>query len=216
MGHRDREKIGEVVGSRGQPCLIVAADAGAERAIDLGLKPDIIIGDMDSVCPETLASCREAGIPTQVVPCEKDETDSQLALEYCLSKGINDLVFVGAFGGRLDHVLANIIMIAGYMGEERIARAELVGEDGELLILRGPQPLQPLRGRKGQLVSLIPLSSRVTGVNLEGVKWPLREHSLTWGQTLGVSNVMQGDAGWISLRSGVLLVFYPSFSSDEP
>jgi len=192
--------------------LVVAADGGARHAPELGVRVDRWVGDGDSVDAATLDALRAAGTTIDRSPTDKDESDTELAVLAALAAGADRLSIVGALGGpRIDHALANLTLLRlpGLAGlDVRILadehRIRLMGADGQ-----GPSstPLVlDLRGRIGDLVSLLPVGADAIGVTTEGLRYPLRDEPLLLGRTRGLSNVRAQSTARVSLRAGHLLV----------
>src|SRR3954451_22091333 len=94
----------------GKVALIVAADGGAAKAMALGLRPDVVVGDQDSLAPGTAQKLREDGVEVLVHPAAKDESDTELAVLEAVERGATELIVIGAFGGgRLEHTIANLL-----------------------------------------------------------------------------------------------------------
>ena len=182
------------------PDLLVAADSGADAALSLGLRVDVIVGDFDSASPQALAS---AGRQRRY-PVDKDATDLELALREARDLGAERITLIGGGGGRLDHLLAN----ATVLGSDDLADIEVDALMGEarLWVVRRQQEIT---GRAGQLVSLLPLGGSARGVHTAGLRWVLRGEMLLAGSARGVSNEMTGSRAKVSLSSGVLLVIQP-------
>jgi len=175
--------------------LVIAADGGYDRAAVLGLKPDIFIGDMDSV-KEELPEIEK--IRLQV---EKDFTDTEAAIEKAIELGFDEIDIVGATGTRLDHTFANACLLKKYVSDNvkiRIfdAHNEIFATDKDCVI----------EGKKGETVSLLPLDSVVSGVTLDGFYYPLKNADVKIGETLTVSNVITADVAEIKINNGTLLV----------
>ncbi len=181
--------------------LLMSADGGARHILAWGLRPAIVVGDMDSLDDETLGRLTAAGARLARHPIHKDETDLELALDLALAEGATEITILGALGGRLDQTLANILLLTAPRFQ---AAPILIEDDGQQLFL-GRSPVA-LRGAPGDLVSLIPLSPAVTGITTAGLEYPLRDASLYLGLTRGISNVMLGDAATITFETGLLLV----------
>jgi thiamine pyrophosphokinase len=183
--------------------LTIAADAGAETAERLGLRPDLAVGDFDSIDPAALARLEAAGVPIELSPAAKDESDAELAVRAALARGADALTIVGGFGGRPDHFIANI----GLLGLPELSglSVELVDGSTRLSLVRGPGA-RLLIGRPGDLVSLLPLGVGIEGVTSEGLAWPLTDEPLPLGPARGLSNVRQGGTARVSVRAGLLLV----------
>jgi thiamine pyrophosphokinase len=187
--------------------LVVAADRGAIAARELGLRPDLVVGDVDSLDPDEARRITRAGIPLETVHAEKDETDTELAIHRALARGADTIVIVGALGGpRIDHALANIALL----GMPALDGRSAVILDGStrirLLAADGTDHELSLDGRVGDLVSLVPLGATAEGVTTEGLAWSLRDADLPFGPARGVSNVRVSSDARVRLRRGRLLV----------
>ena len=183
--------------------LVIAADAGAETAERLGSRPDLAVGDFDSIDPAALVRLEAAGVPVEISPTAKDESDAELAVRAALARGADALTIVGGFGGRPDHLIANIGLLA--LPELAGMSVELVDGTTRLSLLRGPGR-RSLAGRAGDLVSLLPLGLGVEGVTTDGLAWPLTDEPLPAGPARGLSNVRVGPLAEVSVRIGLLLV----------
>lgn len=183
--------------------LVIAADAGADTAERLGTRPDLAVGDFDSIDPSTLVRLEAAGVPIEISPTAKDESDAELAIRAAIVRGADALTIVGGFGGRPDHFLANIGLLA--LPELAGMPVQLVDGTTRLSLLRGPGRLI-LAGRTGDLVSLVPLGSGVEGVTTDGLAWPLVDEPLPLGPARGLSNVRLGPEATVQVRAGLLLV----------
>ena len=183
--------------------LVVAVDGGADTADRLGLRPDLAVGDFDSIAPGGLERLRAAGIPVEVVSEAKDESDTELAIRAALSRGADALTIVGGLGGRPDHLIANVALLAlDALGERSV---ELLDDRSRISLLRGPGRRE-LRGRVGDLVSLLPLGRGVDGVSTAGLAWPLADEALPVGPARGLSNVRVEPVASVALHSGLLVV----------
>ncbi len=190
--------------------LLVAVNGGSDVAMHLGLQPDMIIGDLDSMGED--ARChflRPGGPEVKKFPSRKDRTDTQLALEYLLSRTPRpDAITVcGAFGDRLDHGLA----LALYSASLQMASenpVSIILTDGRQRAFSVTESTI-LAGEPGDTVSLIPLTPKVTDVHLEGFCYPLAGQTLGWEMTLGISNVLAAGRAQVEIRGeGVLLVVH--------
>lgn len=190
--------------------LVVAADGGALGAARLGLRLDLVVGDMDSLAPDRLAELRESGVEIETVAAEKDESDAELAILAALARGATRITVLGAFGGpRLDHALANIGLLA-MPALEGVAVEMLDGRTRVSALVafdRGGRRVERrLPGRPGDLVSLLPLGTDVEGVTTAGLLYPLSDEPLRAGPARGLSNVRTGDSASVVIRRGVLIV----------
>ncbi|HMJ79354.1 MAG TPA: thiamine diphosphokinase [Iamia sp.] len=190
--------------------LVVAADSGADHAVALGLRVDVLVGDLDSIDPVTLAAVRAADGEVVRLPRDKDATDVELALDAAWGRGAEALVLVGGHGGRLDHALATMGALASVAAPGRRVEAWMGPAHVAVTVDEAP-----IAGRVGELVSLVPLGGAVDGVTTTGLRWPLAEAHLPFGSTWGVSNeVVVVDAG-VAVTGGVLAVVRPHALAPE-
>ena len=186
----------------GEAELTIAADRGLEAFEAAGVLPDLLLGDMDSVSAGTLAR-REGCTEMERLPCEKDDTDGGHAMEVALSRGATEITILGALGGRMDHALANLMLLnraheGGAFAQILDERVRIVRIDGEIA----------LHGAKGDTISLIPISE-AHGVTLTGCYYHSREAlSFDFVHPLGVSNVVTQDEARITVKAGDLLLFH--------
>lgn len=185
----------------------IAADRGLEAFDHAGIEPDYLLGDMDSVNPHVFSKY-EGRLPQKRLNCQKDDTDGEAALHAAIERGAKKIVFLGALGGRLDHALANLMLLV---------RAHKLGAfawilDEQVRIERIDRK-SVLRGAVGDTVSLLPLGS-AKDVTIDGFFYPLEHGVLTNDQTLGVSNVVTGDRATVTVGEGDLLLFHYHSSKD--
>ncbi|PLT45855.1 thiamine pyrophosphokinase [Paenibacillus pasadenensis] len=187
---------------------IIGADAGALFLIRSGIRPDLSLGDFDSVQEDELAEI-EAGSAelASFDPIDKNYTDTELALRRALDLDPASILIVGALGSRFDHSLANVHLLR--LAAERGVETTIEDETNRIRLMRGGQSLHLQRSRFPH-VSLLPLGETASGITLEGFRYPLREAELRIGQSLGISNALDGQTGRVSLRQGWLLVMETS------
>ena len=178
--------------------LLIAADSGFENAALLGERPTILVGDLDSIKDKKIPD----GVEVYQVPAEKDLTDTQLAVELALSKGARDIVIVGGLSGRLDHTLSNLGVL------EHLADLGCHGviTDGfnRARFLRNGSTLIP-RGAYTYL-SLLAADKTVKGVEIDGVKYPLKSTKLYRGHQFAVSNELTGNCAFIAVKKGSIYI----------
>lgn len=180
--------------------LIICADSGIEHAFNMGIIPDLLVGDMDSISPAALEKAKKLGIEMQNVPSEKDFTDTQLALDTALARGAREAVLLGGLGDRPDHGLANIFLMVSF--KKRGLEFKLAGENWEMFLI---DEETEIRGKEGDILSLIPISPEVKGVETEGLYYPLKGETLFMGPARGISNVFLGNTAKVSVKQGLLL-----------
>jgi thiamine pyrophosphokinase len=190
--------------------LVVAADGGTRSAAPLGLRLDLIVGDLDSIDPIALERLAADGVPIERAPADKDETDTELAVLAAIGRGATRLTIVGGLGGpRLDHELANVALLALPALGDRPAR--LLDGNVRISLVTAPGPdgravRADLEGPIGALVSLIPWGGDVTGVTTSGLRYPLIEEALPAGPARGISNLRTTVGASVEVGSGRLLV----------
>ena len=183
-------------------CLIVCCDSGMRHAKALKLTPHAIVGDFDSVDKETFDFFRKKHIETIKFPTQKDETDLVLGLDYALDKGATDITIFGGIGSRLDHTLANCNFLLHLL--EKGVKARLVDTKNEVFLI---DKSCVLKGKKGDLISLMPLSMEVKGITTKGLEYALEEDVLKLnGRLIAVSNVMTQEEAEIKIKEGLLFV----------
>lgn len=183
---------------------VIAADSGLLSARMLGLEVDLVVGDMDSVDRAFLAAAEQAGAEVQRHPTAKDATDLALALDAAAQDGPADVVVVGGHGGRLDHFLANALLLAAEPYRE--LRIEAHMGPATLTVVRDEAHLA---GEVGELVSLLPAHGAAHGVRTSGLLWELDGAELAPGTTHGVSNEFRQPNARVSIERGVLLAVQP-------
>jgi thiamine pyrophosphokinase len=191
--------------------VVIAADGGWEKAAALGLRPDLLVGDADSLTPEKYAAAvATSGLAVERSPVAKDESDTELAMLAALKRGATRIVMLGALGGqRFDHALANVGLLA--LPDPAAATAELLDATTRVRLLRAPAAdggaaSMRLDGAVGDIVSLLPLGERAEGVTTRGLAYALSGEDLLPGPARGLSNVRTLVAAGVSLRRGCLAI----------
>lgn len=184
--------------------MVIAADGGARLAEPLALRITLWVGDGDSLGGDELDELRGAGVPIEHATTDKDESDTELAVLAAVARGATDITILGGLGGpRLDHALANVALLAHPALHGRDAR--ILGDRSRVTLITGPNALR-IKGRKGDLVSLLPLGEDVDGVTTEGLRFPLRHERLEAGPARGLSNVRMTALARVTVARGRLLV----------
>lgn len=185
---------------------LIGADGGTQHLLALQRVPNVVVGDLDSLPVAVLDALAAQGVRIERHRCDKDQTDLELAIERAIADGADEIVLIGALGGRLDQTLANLLILAQRAWAARVC----VVEGAQIAeIVRGPGRLV-LHGAPGATVSLLPLSSTVEGITYTGLRYPLNDATLPLGSTRGVSNEFATPEASISIRAGVALVIYAS------
>jgi thiamine pyrophosphokinase len=195
--------------------LVIAADGGARHASPLGLRIDRWVGDGDSISPKELDDLRASGVPIDLVAADKDESDTELAIEAAVAAGADEVAILGAFGGpRLDHAIANLALLAHPAlgarpavlldGAARVQLVRAPGSDGSAVV-------RLLPGRVGDLVSLIPFGGDAEGISTSGLHYPLTDETLVLGSARGLSNIRRAvDASFVLGRGSILVIETPA------
>jgi thiamine pyrophosphokinase len=183
--------------------FIIAADGGAHHALALQINLPVIIGDLDSINQKLILDLSANGVKFINYPKEKDETDLELALNFALASKYTEIVVIGAMGGRNDHMLGNLALLAN----PNYADVNLRFDDGveEVSIIRN---ILQLRGQVGDTVSLIPWGKNVDGIITTGLRYPLNDETLLAHRTRGISNMMESETAEIKIRAGLLLCIH--------
>jgi thiamine pyrophosphokinase len=181
--------------------LLVAADGGALPLMRLGALPHVVIGDLDSLDAASQRELEERGVELMRYPRAKDETDLELALLYVAGRGASAIDVVGALGGRWDHTLANVGLLA--LPELLGRRVRLLDVRQALYLVQGETELP---GNVGDTISLVPLTPEVTGVTTRGLLYPLDHATLRYERARGISNVLLEPPGSVTAAEGRLLV----------
>lgn len=190
--------------------LVVAADSGWDRALELGIRPHVLVGDMDSISAEALRDAESSGVLIVQHPVDKDFTDLELALTYATSRGSRITVLSGG-GGRLDHAFAEITALTSPQLREctvdaivGTARVHVAHEESPLTL--GLEP--------GTVFSLVAIGARAIGVSLTGCRWELTEESLSPDESRGLSNVVESTPVVLTVTAGHIAVIEPFFITE--
>lgn len=188
----------------GEGDLLLCADGGYDAAMRCGLKPDLVIGDFDSMPEDHVQDCSK-----MILPVLKDDPDMAVCIEEGRKRGYRKFRMAGCLGGRLDHTVSNLQLL--YDCALRGESAWMADHQNRVTILApGKYVLEPMPGRK---LSLLAYTPEVTGVTLTGAFWPLEDATLVSNRPLGVSNEATEAHPHLSFRTGALMLLY---SADAP
>lgn len=185
--------------------MCIAADSGLDHAYDLGLRPEVVVGDLDSVSAGALARAEREGTEIDRHPARKAKTDLELALDRAMAVVPDRIVVAGIGGGRLDHHLANLLLLA----DERFTGPDVDALVGTSWIGVVRSRMRTLRGSPDELVSLLPVHGNASGVTATGLGYPLAGAELAAGSTRGVSNYFEGFVATVVVTRGTLLAVQP-------
>ena len=184
---------------------IIGADRGAEFVARNGYRMKLAVGDFDSISPGQLDVIRDTSVELITFDAiDKDWTDTELAFREAVSRGFRRIDLIGALGTRFDHGLANVHLLK--QAQELGCSLRLIDEHNEIELCTNEAVMELSADSKYAHVSLLPLSEVVTGVTLQGFRYPLNDATIKLGQSIGVSNVLDAPTGTISIDSGLMLV----------
>ncbi|MEY8352223.1 thiamine diphosphokinase [Lachnospiraceae bacterium 54-53] len=183
---------------------VIAVDGGLAALHKLHLKPDAIVGDFDTVDPAVLREYKSSpdDIDWEIHKPEKDETDTELALDTAIRLGCTRLVLLGATGGRMDHFIGNVHLL--YACLKKGVEAAIADEKNWITVLERGRTFRADAAR-GNYISFLPLSMEVQGITLTGFKYPLVKKDISIGTSLCISNELTGAEGSIDFDSGTLI-----------
>ena len=183
--------------------LMIAADGGARNALSIGVLPQIVIGDLDSLCAADRLRLEQTNAQFIVYPAHKDYTDLELAIRHALERGATEIIIVSALGGRWDQSLANILLLT--LPELKNVPTRIVDQRESITAIRDRAEIA---GRAGDTLSLIALRGDARGVSIEGCEYPLKEAVLPFGATLGISNVFVEPVATVTVQAGIVLAIH--------
>lgn len=178
---------------------LIAADGGLHHLLALGLRPDVLIGDLDSVEPDQASASQAGGARLERFSPRKDQTDLELAVRLAIAEGGADILIFGALGARWDQTLANLLLLAH--PDFRTVRLRLIDGAQQIYLIQGRTVIE---GRPGDTISLISLQGDARGVTTHGLEYPLHQGRLAFGSTLGVSNLLLGTEATVTVDEGLV------------
>ncbi len=183
---------------------VIAADRGLEHALALGLEVAVAVGDFDSASPEAVDVAESSGTRIVRHSAEKDATDLELALDTALGMSPERILLLAGQGGRLDHELATLLLLAA--DRYRAVQIDALVGNAHVHVVRSERELE---GKPGELISLLAPHGAAEGVTTEGLLYPLRGERLHAGSTRGVSNVFLSAMARVAVARGVLIALRP-------
>lgn len=185
----------------------ICADGGGNFARKLGVFPDVLLGDMDSIDKETLEAFRKAKV--YEFPKKKDETDTELGIQYAINlakeKKIKKVILLGAIGNRMDHTLGNIYLLSRFLDLGILG--EIINKNNHMFLINKETDLAL---KPGTLISLLPLGEEVQGINISGFEYGIENGDMTLRNPYGISNVVTETKQKISMKKGIILVNIPN------
>jgi thiamine pyrophosphokinase len=182
--------------------MIISVDGGLSNTLRMGFRPDLIIGDMDSIDrskEKEISGLAEVDHITSNP--QKDQSDTQLAVDHAVKLGMGSIFITGATGGRIDHTLANILLLAS-PGLNDIS-SSIITDDSEISVLGSSASIA---GSPGKLISIFSLTPYTYFTGTSGLKYPLLDEKLYFSPVRGLSNKFTEESAEINIREGKLLI----------
>lgn len=183
---------------------IIAADKGLEALNKINVMPNYIIGDFDSVNKTTLNQYENKNIEITYLKPEKDFTDTHMAIKLAIEKRAKHITIIGATGTRMDHTLANIHILNEAL--QNNVPTEIINENNRIMLINRKAKL--IKNTNYKYVSIIPLTTKITGVTLKGFKYNIENTTINLGESIGVSNEQIEQEALIEIKEGIAILIY--------
>lgn len=183
---------------------IIAADKGLEALNKINVMPNYIIGDFDSVNKTTLNQYENKNIEITYLKPEKDFTDTHMAIKLAIEKRAKHITIIGATGTRMDHTLANIHALNEAL--QNNVPIEIINENNRIMLINKKAKL--IKNTNYKYVSIIPLTTKITGVTLKGFKYNIENATINLGESIGVSNEQIEQEALIEIKEGIAILIY--------
>ncbi len=184
--------------------FLICANGGCRYALAMELKPDLGIGDMDSLKTGDREKIKQLDPRLIQHPSEKDKSDLELAIDKAVEMKPGEIVIIGALGGdRADHAFINMLLL--YIPLQNNIPARIVDRRQEIFLINDNAVIE---GAEGDYFSLFALGGEASGITTEGLKYPLREGTLSFATTFGLSNELVNKRAAVSVRKGILLAVH--------
>lgn len=183
---------------------IIAVDKGLEALNKINVMPNYIIGDFDSVNKTTLNQYENKNIEITYLKPEKDFTDTHMAIKLAIEKRAKHITIIGATGTRMDHTLANIHVLNEAL--QNNVPTEIINENNIIMLINRKAKL--IKNTNYKYVSIIPLTTKITGVTLKGFKYNIENATINLGESIGVSNEQIEQEALIEIKEGIAILIY--------
>ncbi|MBL4952638.1 thiamine diphosphokinase [Neobacillus sp. OS1-32] len=190
---------------KGDGAIWVGVDRGVFHLLKRNITPEIAFGDFDSVSPEELALIETKVAELKRFQPIKNETDTELALNWALAQRPKTIRLFGATGGRLDHLFANVQLLVQPLKTKQATDIYLIDRCNEMFI-KGPGMYELKKRETEKYISFIPLTLEISNLTLSGFKYPLKNRHISLGSTLCISNELISEYGTFSFSEGILIV----------
>ena len=181
--------------------LVISADGASNRLYEIGIIPDFIVGDLDSINKVSYDFYKLKETKFIKFPSKKDKTDTEIAIDLAKEKGYKDVTLMGFIGNRLDHMLGNIFMM--YYADKQDLNLNLIDEDNMAWIISPGKTV--IKKEKGRTISFINFGVDAKGISLTGFAYPLSNYNLQLGSTRCISNILESEEAIIELKEGKLI-----------
>lgn len=181
---------------------VICADGGLDHLMKIDKKPDLLVGDLDSLSLSGKQYIAEKDIEVMKFPTKKNMTDSELAVEFAKKNNATDITLIGSTGSRLDHSIANIFMLRklNLMG----IKSKVVDDNNSIVYSR--DYIEVLKDSDKKYLSVLPISLEGATVTLEGLVYPLDKYHIDYSSTIGISNEIYEDTAIIKIHNGEVLI----------
>ncbi|GAA6492785.1 MAG TPA: thiamine diphosphokinase [Candidatus Bariatricus faecipullorum] len=198
------EGFAEEIMAQNEGACVIGVDKGLEFLYRRGILPQYIVGDFDSIDPEVISYYRnETHVSIREYNPIKDASDTEIAIRLAMTLGSSEMLILGATGGRVDHLWANIQTLA--VACEAGVKAWILDPRDKIWVTNKPCSLKKSEAF-GPYLSIFPLNGAVFDFNLTGTKWPLRHHTLKPCDSLTVSNEFAEEEVKIDFSEGMLVI----------
>lgn len=183
----------------------VGVDRGTLAIIEAGYTPTIAFGDFDSVTEEEKRRIVECAKKVEFYSPEKDETDTEIALQWALKQRPEKIRLFAGTGGRQDHFIANIQLLIQIVKQGYPCTVEMVDKKN-IITVKGPGTYTVKKDRTKKYISFFALTEKIKNLSLTGFKYPLENKTLALGDALCISNELITDVGTFSFTDGILMM----------
>jgi thiamine pyrophosphokinase len=196
-------RLPSLIDEKWQDGVWVGVDRGVLRLLEQDIEPFKAFGDFDSITQNELAFVRERLHRLEVFPAEKDEIDLELALNWAIEQKPSLVRIFGATGGRMDHMFGAVQLL--YKGLHTDILVQMIDRQN-VVSMHVPGCYEVIQDAAYEYISFVPFSNEIRGLTLEGFKYPLTNHTVTWGSTLCISNELIQQRGTFSFATGILMM----------
>lgn len=180
--------------------IIIAIDKGLESLDKLGITPKYILGDFDSINKQILR--KYENVKKRKLNPEKDYTDTHAGINLAIELKSTEITIVGAIGTRIDHTIANVHILKEAL--DRNIKAKIINEKNEIELIN--KKIEIEKNKNFKYISIIPLTSNVSGITIKGMKYPLSNYTLEVGKSIGISNEQIEEKAFIQIKNGILII----------